>query len=149
MTHKIRFAEKKDIPDLVRLCELHAIYEKCAYDSEGKVTLLSKSLFIENSPLFCLVVEQENKIAGYATYMEQFSTWTASTYVYMDCLFLEESTRNLGIGAELIQKIQQEAKKLGALHIEWQTPKFNVRAIKFYKRIGGVSTSKERFSLAL
>jgi hypothetical protein len=30
----IRFVEKSDLEDLVRLCELHAIFEKSDYDSK-------------------------------------------------------------------------------------------------------------------
>ena len=32
-------------------------------------------------------------------------------------------------------------------HIQWQTPEFNKRAIKFYDRIGAQSKSKMRYFL--
>ncbi|MFT5917067.1 MAG: hypothetical protein ACI81T_003581, partial [Bacteroidia bacterium] len=47
----------------------------------------------------------------------------------------------------LIRRIQSEAKKLNCSLIQWQTPDFNTRAMKFYKRIGASSKSKERFFL--
>jgi hypothetical protein len=40
-----------------------------------------------------------------------------------------------------------EGGKLKCNHIQWQTPDFNKRAIKFYERIGGISKSKERYFL--
>lgn len=46
-----------------------------------------------------------------------------------------------------MDKIKEEAQKLGCAMIQWQTPEFNKRAIKFYKRIGAVGKSKERFFL--
>lgn len=151
MTRKpeIRFVENKDINSLVHLCQLHAIFEKSEYNPSGKAQELKKHLFSENPTLYCLVVEIEKEIIGYATYMKQFSTWDASFYVYMDCLFLTEKSRGFGIGEKLINRIKQEAKKLDCDLIQWQTPEFNTRAMKFYDRIGGVSKTKERYFLNL
>jgi len=146
---KIRFIEYNDLKKLVQLCELHAIFEKSEYNSLGKEKELGGHLFSENPALYCLVVEIDNEIIGYATYMKQFSTWDASFYIYLDCLFLTEKARGSGIGAELINKIKQEAVKLNCKLIQWQTPVFNTRAMKFYERIGGISKTKERYFLYL
>ena len=144
---KIRFVEKSDIDDLIRLCELHAIYEKSDFDSTNKSEQLSEHLFSEKPNLFCLVVEHLDTIIGYATYMRQFSTWDSDFYIYMDCLFLSEKSRGFGLGEKLINRIKQEGKKLQCNHIQWQTPEFNKRAMKFYKRIGAESKTKERYFL--
>ena len=79
--------------------------------------------------------------------MKQFSTWDAQYYVYMDCLFMQEAARGFGIGEKLVNKMKEESRKSGCDLIQWQTPEFNERAIKFYKRIGAASKSKERFYL--
>ena len=102
----IRFAEKSDIEDIVRLCELHAIFEKSEYQSENKKELLSEHLFSDQPSLYCLVVEHFDKIIGYATYMKQFSTWDSEFYVYMDCLFITEECRGNGIGQKLMMKLK-------------------------------------------
>ena len=81
----------------------------------------------------------------YATYMRQYATWDACEYIYMDCLFIKEFARGYGLGEKLVNKIKQEGKKLRCDLIQWQTPDFNIRAMKFYRRIGSVSNSKERF----
>ena len=147
MTHipTIRFAKKADMPELILLCEQHAIYEKSTYNRENKAKDLATHLFAKTPSLYCLVVEKEGKLIGYATYMKQFSTWDADFYVYMDCLFLNDQSRGFGIGEQLMDKIKVEAKKMNAHLVQWQTPDFNTRAIKFYKRIGAVSKFKERF----
>ena len=146
---KIRFAKSEDINQIIDLCEAHAIYEQCEYSAEGKVEKLSNSLFSDMPKLFCLVVEKDNQLIGYATYMKQYSTWDASEYIYMDCLFMNENARGFGLGEKLIRKIQEEGEKLGCNLVQWQTPNFNVRAIKFYKRIGATSKEKERFFLEM
>ncbi len=143
----IRFAKKKDIDQIIELCELHAIYEKVTYSKGSKAKKLAADLFSNNPKLYCLVVESNNRLIAYATYMKQYATWDASEYIYMDCLFVEEIYRGLHIGEKLIDRIKKEGKKMGCELIQWQTPDFNTRAIKFYTRIGATSKSKERFFL--
>lgn len=144
---KIRFAQKKDLYDLVALCKLHAGFEKAEYNTERKKELLDKHMFSNNPSVFCLVVEKTNSLIGYATYMKQFSTWDANHYIYIDCLFMTEESRGFGIGEKLIDRIKKEAQELECSLIQWQTPDFNKRAMKFYERIGAFGKSKERYFL--
>lgn len=146
---KIRLAQKKDLKKLVQLCQLHANFEKADYNSEQKEEKLNKHLFSKNPSLFCLVVEKDKNLIGYATFMKQFSTWDADYYIYMDCLFMTEASRGFGIGEKLIDRIKEEGNKLGCSLIQWQTPEFNKRAMKFYNRIGAFGKSKERYFLEI
>ncbi|MDO7590808.1 MAG: GNAT family N-acetyltransferase [Flavobacteriaceae bacterium] len=145
--YTIRFAGKSDLDALVGLCELHAIFEQSEYSSVNKKQQLNTHLFTDQPSLFCLVVEYNQKLIGYASYMKQFSTWDAEFYIYMDCLFMEENSRGFGIGEELVERIKKEGIKMRCSHIQWQTPEFNKRAIKFYDRIGAQSKSKMRYFL--
>jgi len=142
---QIRFVKQIDLEELVNLCESHALYEKADFSKEGIKEKLQKHLFEQTPALYCLVVELNSKLIGYATYMKQFSTWDANFYVYMDCLFLNEKSRGLGLGEKLMNTIKEESIKLGCDLIQWQTPTFNSGAIKFYNRIGAYSKDKERF----
>ncbi len=81
--------------------------------------------------------------------MKQFSTWDAEFYIYMDCLFMDDKFRGFGIGEELVNRIKKETKENGCSHIQWQTPVFNKRAMKFYDRIGAQSKSKARYFLGV
>jgi len=144
---EIRFAEKRDLPQIIDLCEEHADYETANYERKNKSELLAKYLFCQNPSLKCLVVEQENSIIGYATFMKQFSTWDADFYIYLDCLYLETNTRGLGLGSRIMEKVKEYAKAENCYVIQWQTPKHNRKAIDFYLKIGGISKNKERFCL--
>ncbi|MCF6280472.1 MAG: GNAT family N-acetyltransferase [Flavobacteriaceae bacterium] len=146
---KIRFAKKEDIHQIIDLCEAHANYEQCDYLKNGKAEKLSIDLFADAPKLFCLIVEKDNRLVGYATYMKQYSTWDANKYIYMDCLYIKDDARGFGLGEKLVRRIQEEGRKLGCNLVQWQTPNFNVRAIKFYKRIGATSKEKERFFLEI
>ena len=145
----IRFIENKDLSELIFLCKKHAEYERADYNTDNKEQLTEKHLFGKTPALYCLVVEADSAVIGYATYMKQYSTWDAEYYVYIDCLYLLDEWRGLRLGEKLIEKIKEESKILGCSLIQWQTPDFNVRAIKFYKRIGATSKNKERFFLNL
>ena len=56
--------------------------------------------------------------------------------------------RGLGLGEQLMNRIKCEARELGCNSVQWQTPVFNEGAIRFYKRIGAKSQSKERFTIS-
>ena len=144
----IRFIKPTDLDELIALCKEHAEYEKSDFQAAGKKESLSKHLFAQAPTLYCLVVELDSKIIAYATFMKQFSTWDGEFYLYMDCLFLNEDSRGLGLGEQVMSRIKSEAVKLGCDLIQWQTPDFNDGAIRFYNRIGARSKTKERFFLS-
>lgn len=143
----IRDAGREDIPAIIELCHLHAAHERAAI-SEAMLTVasLSELIFGESASVRCLVVDVAGEIVGYSTFAVQFSTWQAGRYLYMDCLFLKESSRGCGLGRELMHRIREEAREAGCQHVEWHTPELNTGAIGFYRRLGAVSGAKARFS---
>ena len=141
----IREVKKEDLDQLVELCALHAAHEKCTYDPRGKDKMLLKHLFHESNDIQCIIVENQEKLLGYATFTRQFSTWDAAYYVYLDCIYLREEARGKGIGRKLMEYVNAFTKRTGSTHVQWQTPSFNEDAIQFYKRLGATSKSKERF----
>ena len=148
MTATIRPAEPADIQEIIKLCAEHAEYEKANYSLEGKAEKLSAFLFAAPQPrLFCLIAETLHGIVGYATYMQEFSTWDAGLFIHLDCLFVRPEARSAGLGEKLIRAIVEHARELGCEQIQWQTPEWNERAIKFYHRIGATSKPKLRMYL--
>lgn len=145
MEYKIRAVQAQDLPILVELCRKHAEYEQAIYDSINKEKLLAEALFTESPKLFCQVVESNQQLVGYASYTFDYSTWDAGIFLYLDCLYLEPEYRGLGIGEEIMQKLKEIAQKNACINIQWQTPDFNTRAIRFYERVGGVGKNKVRF----
>lgn len=145
LVYSIRFIEQEDIPDLISLCEAHAEYEREEYDPVGKAEPLIEALFSQPPKFYCKVIEHDQQLKGFISYMEQYSTWGATSYMYMDCLFLTDEIRGMGIGKQLMIEMKKHAKELGIELMQWQTPSFNERAIRFYHRMGSGSKPKERF----
>jgi len=141
----IRPATTADLDIILNLCAAHAAYERCDYNYTGKKELLANHILGDKPTATCIVAELEGEVIGYMTYAKQFSTWDAELYIYMDCLYLDDKARNHGIGPMLMEHMRAFAKAEGIKEIQWQTPDFNTGAIKYYKRIGGISKKKERF----
>lgn len=147
MNIEIRKAERTNVSEIISLCAAHAEYEKSEYSALGKAEKLESCLFDVNTRFFCYLAFSNNVIVGYATCMLEFSTWDAEYYMHMDCLYVKPDYRSMGIGEMFIKHIATKARELGCKVIQWQTPVWNSRAIKFYHRVGAVSKEKLRMYL--
>ncbi|WP_327718212.1 GNAT family N-acetyltransferase [Streptomyces sp. NBC_00490] len=144
----VRRVRPEELADVVALITEHAVYEKAEPPAPGLEERLRSLLF--GSPeqrLRCLVAEWGGTVVGYATCSTEVSTWDGTEYLYMDCLFLRDGHRGLGIGESLMAAVRDEARALGLGQVQWQTPAWNEGAIRFYDRIGAVSKEKLRFFL--
>ncbi|MDN3023632.1 GNAT family N-acetyltransferase [Streptomyces sp. S.PB5] len=144
----VRPARVGDLAEVVALIGEHAAYEKADPPAAGLEGRLERLLFGSSEPrLRCFVAESDGRVLGYATCSAEVSTWDGAEYLHMDCLFLRDGHRGLGIGEALMNAVRDEARALGLGHVEWQTPAWNDGAIRFYERIGAVAKDKRRFSL--
>ncbi|MDQ0600373.1 GNAT superfamily N-acetyltransferase [Streptomyces canus] len=144
----VRRARPEELTDVVALIAEHAVYEKAEPPAPGLEERLRPLMFGSPEPrLRCLVAELGGTVVGYATCSAEVSTWDGAEYLHMDCLFLRDGHRGLGIGEALMDAVRDEARALGVGHVEWQTPAWNDGAIRFYGRIGATSKDKRRFLL--
>jgi GNAT superfamily N-acetyltransferase len=149
MKYRVRAAQPKDIPELIRMCCEHASYERAMFDPRNKEGQLADALFGSTPKLAAWVAEADGALVGYATGTIEFSTWACGIYVHMDCLFVRDGLRGLGVGAKLLECVAQFARNSGALEVQWQTPVWNLDAARFYTRAGASSSQKLRFTLGL
>jgi GNAT superfamily N-acetyltransferase len=145
----VRFAIPDDVKTLVALCSEHASFEHAPYETEGKESPLAQALFDENPRLKAWVALVQEHTVGYATATEEFSTWYATSFLHMDCLFVRSSHRNTGIGARLLQAVVQYARDRGLQEVQWQTPDWNTDACRFYQRHGAIAHRKFRFRMPI
>ena len=139
----IRAVSLDDIEALIELCAEHAAYEGASYDrQQEKRERLSSALFSASPRLYAWVVEQHGELVGYATATQEFSTWDATSFLHLDCLYLREEARGTGLGRHLVLEIAWLACHLGCVNMQWQTPEWNEHAIRFYQRHGKFSIGK-------
>ncbi|GAA1924304.1 hypothetical protein GCM10009837_57030 [Streptomyces durmitorensis] len=145
---RVRHARPADLPRIVELIAEHAAYEKGTPPAPGLEQRLDALLFgVPDPRLRCLVAELPGgDVVGYATCAPEISTWDGSEYLHMDCLFLRDGHRGLGIGELLTDAVAAQARALGLTEVQWQTPAWNEGAIRFYGRIGADAKEKLRFA---
>jgi GNAT superfamily N-acetyltransferase len=146
--YEIRDIREHEMGPLMELIVAHTAYEKADYIPEGKKKeRLYEAIFRGPYQLKCWVVEFDGKIGGFCSFTIDYSTWGAGCYVNMDCLYLNEAIRGLGIGTAVIKKLKQVAKDNNCISLQWQTPLFNLPGINFYHKNGASSREKMRFTL--
>ena len=139
---EIRLATPDDAEALIELITEHAIFEKEAYDPNGKLEKIRECLAADPPPFTCLVVDTENGVQGYCTFMSQYDSWYGEPHMSVDALYLRESLRGASIGKALMERVKQEAQRLGFKSMRLLTPSDNTGAIKFYEKLGGQGASK-------
>lgn len=143
----LRLAGAKDAEAISGLCALHAEFERAAFNPQGHFQRLAQALRGENPRILILLAEKAGLPIAYVSLVREFSTWQAREYLHMDCLFVKDSMRGLGVGRALFAAAQNEARRLGLNELQWQTPAWNADAIGFYQHLGALSVAKQRFRL--
>ncbi len=89
---------------------------------------------------FAIVAEEEGgRLVGLAHMLFHPSTWSPTTYCYLEDLFVDIDTRRHGVGRALIEAAYREADKRGATRTYWTTRSDNVRARRLYDRLAKLS----------
>ncbi|MFF2523146.1 GNAT family N-acetyltransferase [Streptomyces liangshanensis] len=145
----VRAATRDDLPALAELCAAHALFERADPVPGDLADRLEPALFAEPARLGCLVLESGGRLAGYATFTRDFATWSASEYVHLDCLFVDASHRGAGRGRLLLDAVVAAARAAGVTQVQWQTPRWNHDAVRFYDRTGARRRTKTRYVLTL
>ncbi|MGW2277810.1 N-acetyltransferase family protein [Streptomyces sp. NPDC001770] len=143
----IRPATEADLPAIADLCAAHAAFERAGDVPADLAGRLKPVLFSAHPRAWCLVVDHGDELIGYATCSREFSTWQATDYVHLDCLFVTEQYRGEGWGNALLRAVRNAAATRGAAQVQWQTPDWNTDAIRFYRRMGARAQPKVRFHL--
>jgi GNAT superfamily N-acetyltransferase len=145
----IRPGEEADLPELAELIREHAHYENAAEVRADLQTALQLWLFAPHPRTHVLVAVRGEELIGYASWSLEASTWHASEYAHLDCLYLRDTTRGHGIGRALMDAVATDAHTAGASEMQWQTPDWNTGAIRFYRRTGAREAPKIRYALPL
>ena len=145
----IRAVEARDLDELVLLCAEHAAFERASFNPAGKREKLAQLLLAREPALFAKVAASADSLVGYATASVEVSTWEAERFMHMDCLFVREAERGHGVGAKLMEAIMQESARMGITEMQWQTPRWNAAADRFYRRTGASVSEKLRYRLEI
>ncbi|MEU5696359.1 GNAT family N-acetyltransferase [Actinosynnema sp. NPDC020468] len=148
MSHDVKVLpiEPSHLDTLLVLCAEHAVYENADFREHGQVERWRSALFAAEPRLHGWIATDGGEPCGYMTATVDFATWSAAPFAYMDCLYLRESHRGLGLGRVFLDRLREFARANGCGWAEWQTPEDNALGIGFYRRMGATSRTKARFT---
>jgi GNAT superfamily N-acetyltransferase len=146
MSVAVRPALPEDCSALFALIAEHARFEQSAA-TLTPCELLS-ILASDPPPVTILVAASGAELKGFAAITFDFALWRARRWAHLDCLFVREDARGLGLGTMLLGAAAEHALHCGADRMEWQTPAWNEQAIGFYRQTGALYASKLRFTLS-
>lgn len=131
MKVKIREAEKKDYPEVIRLyadfVEQPKRYQNFDNDSFLKVLKLPD--------FWVYLAEKDKKIIGFITFSRRTVVRYPKPIIEVEEFYVSPDQRRQGIGTMLMQKALDQAKKDGYQYIFLASSKERVPAHKFYKAL--------------
>jgi ribosomal protein S18 acetylase RimI-like enzyme len=139
----LRFAEEKDLPEIVRLLiedELGATRECLSDPLLPSYRNIFQSIK-EDKNQALMVVEYEDKVIGtcHLTFMPSLS-FKGSWRLNLENIHVDKKFQNQGVGTQMVQKAIDLGKKKGCTIIQLTTNKKRSRAKAFYEKLGFTPT---------
>ncbi len=134
----VREARASDVPALLEMFAELAEYEHLTHELRASEKQLSEALFGPRPAAEALIAEQRDSHAaiGYALYFPTFSSFLASTGVWLEDLFVRPAHRRTGVGRALLAAVAARLHERGGERLEWAALDWNEPALRFYAVLG-------------
>jgi GNAT superfamily N-acetyltransferase len=86
-----------------------------------------------------VAVDENDHPIGLAHALFHRSTWSPTTYCYLEDLYVGRDARRHGTGRALIEAVYKEADRRGATRTYWATKADNATARRLYDRLAKLS----------
>jgi GNAT superfamily N-acetyltransferase len=136
VTLHIRFAERSDVPVIVRLIKALSVYEKLEHMVAANDEKVDRALFGPRPYAEALIAEEGGRPVGFALFFHNFSTFLAQPGIYLEDLFVEPEQRGKGVGRALLERLAEIAVERDCGRLEWAVLDWNESAIRFYEKLG-------------
>jgi len=136
MTLQIRFAERADVPLILRLIKALSVYEKLEDRVVATEEKVDRALFGPRPYAEAIIAELDGDAVGFALFFHNFSTFLAQPGIYLEDLFVEAEHRGAGVGRALLERLASIAVERECGRLEWAVLDWNEDAIGFYRRLG-------------
>lgn len=133
----VRKAVAADVPDLMRLVNELALYEKAPHEVTNTEARMLADGFGPNPIFTAAVALVDDKVVGMYVWYIRYSTWKGKG-LYLEDIIVTETLRGQGVGDALFKACVQDAKEMGANFMTWQVLDWNEPAINFYKKYNSV-----------
>ena len=134
---RIRLAEPKDVPHILRFIRELADYEKLAHEVTATEAKLEETLFGEQRYAEVLLAENDyDGPVGMALFFYNYSTFLAKPGIHLEDLYVQPDQRGAGLGKALITCLARIAVERDCGRLEWQVLDWNEPAREFYRSLG-------------
>ncbi len=133
----IRTATKADIGLILELIRALAEYERAPHAVTATEEDLARDGFGANPYFQCLIAEHEGRLAGFAFFFFDYSTWMGRPGIYLEDIFVYPELRGRGIGKALFRRVAAVAVERGCARLKLEVLDWNTPAIDFYRAMGG------------
>jgi GNAT superfamily N-acetyltransferase len=138
----IRPARTGDVALLLALFGELAEYEHLEHELKATEEQLREALFGQRPAAEALIAERDGEALGYALFFPTFSSFLASTGVWLEDLFVRPANRGEGVGKALLSAVAACVRERGGERLEWAALDWNELALGFYRRIGAQTMSE-------
>ena len=133
---RLRPATSDDVPDIRRLIQALATYEKEPDAAVVTEDDLLRDGFSDTPRFKVVMAEWDGRVAGFAFYFYNYSTWQGRPGLYLEDLFVQPSHRGKGIGKALLVHLARIAVRENCGRFVWQVLDWNEPALRFYESLG-------------
>lgn len=130
-----RFAQRKDVPLILKWIKELADYEKLLHEVVATEELLEQWIFDkEKAEVIFAMVDQEE--VGFALFFHNFSTFLGRAGIYLEDLYVKPEYRGNGYGKAILKQLAKIAMERGCGRLEWWCLDWNKPSIDFYRSLG-------------
>ena len=131
----IRSATINDVGILRQMIYELAEYENRSEQVQTTEADISRDGFSNEPEFQVLIAEWCGQTAGFALFVNHYSTWTGAGF-YLEDLFVRGEFRRRGIGKALISAIARLAAQKNRAFLRWVVLDWNQPAITLYRKLG-------------
>jgi len=113
-----------------------ADYERASHEVIARDVDFTRALFGPDAHVHGLVVEIDGEIEAMALWFPNFSTWLGTSGLYLEDLFVRETSRGRGYGTALMRELAKICVMRGYSRFEWSVLDWNTPAVDFYRSLG-------------
>lgn len=99
--------------------------------------------FREKPAFYALIAERNGQPLGLSLFFYNFSSWRGEMGIYVQDLYVTDEARSTGLGRRLLAETVRLGKAQGATHLRLSVDRANVRAHRFYRRLGLKASEQE------
>jgi GNAT superfamily N-acetyltransferase len=92
--------------------------------------------------MFGFVADSTGELLGIVNALLHPSTWSMTSYCYLEDLFVSPTARGGGVAKLLIEAVSVEARARGAAHVYWHTQEFNGAARSLYDQVARLTSMR-------